>query len=180
MRTADLDHPGLFGNENPFTTTESLPLLVEAQYRIREPWSVGVLYGRSLAGATWGQGPVFGQTIEVDYSVTSVAMMLPAGPRSLQIALGPALHRARSRPGTSGGGQPWSDHWKVGFIAQTRAMMPAGSKVFLDLTVKYSFVGRLVVGPYSATGIGGEVVTFPPTSVQYNHLFVGLGPGLRF
>jgi hypothetical protein len=165
----------------PNTFKMGLPVLVEARYRIREPWSVGVLFGRSLIGQTSGYHDPF-QFVDVDYAVTSVAAVLSAGPRSFQIGLGPALHIARSRRGASEGGQPpaWSDQSKVGFIAQARVTVPAGSRVFLDLTLQYHFVGRVVVGPYSDSGGVGFPVTFPPTSVQYNHWFVGAGPGLRF
>ena len=111
MRAAHLDLSGIFGSESPKTHfREGLPVLVEAQYRIREPWSVGVLLGRSLIGTTHGNGPGF-MSIRANYSVTSVAAMLSAGPRSIQIGLGPALHLARSRSGALGGGQspPWSE-----------------------------------------------------------------------
>jgi hypothetical protein len=178
MRTVGLDQA--FG-----TTTyprsqsgDESRFLVEAQCRIREPWSVGVLLGRSMSGSTTGSGPGLA-LLNVNYGVTSYAAMLSAGPPSIQIGLGPALHRARSRPGIVGDGQPWSDHWKVGFIAQAQAMAPARSRIFLGLTAQYSFVGSVVVGPYTAPGLGPPV-TFPPTSVQYNHWFIGFGPGVRF
>jgi hypothetical protein len=183
MRLAHLDDTcNCLGSLDRFPHTSfkmGLPVLVEARYRIREPWSVGVLFGRSLIGQTSGHHDPF-QFVDVDYAVTSVAAMFSAGPRFIQIGLGPAVHIARSRRGASGGGQPlpWSARSKVGFIAQARATVPADSRFFLDLRLQYHFVGRVIVGPYSDSG--GAGVTFPPSSVQYNHWFVGAGPGLRF
>lgn len=182
MHAAGLDYAGLFGNGYPHSESgDGLPAMVEAQYRIKQPWSVGVLYGRSMIGSTTGNGPNIGPIIRVNYAVTSVAAMLSAGPPFLQIGIGPALHRAKFSQGYPGEPQlQWSEHWKTGFIAQARAMMPTRSRAFLDLTVKYSYVGSVVVGPYSGTDWQGQVLTFPPTSVKYNHWLIGLGPGLRF
>jgi hypothetical protein len=158
--------------------------LVEAQYRIIQPWSVGVLFGRLLNGSTKGNGAPLGKDLEVDYRVTSAAVLLSAGPSDFQIGLGPALHHVQSRPDTTYGSapSPWSDHWKVGFIAEARVIVTARSRVFLDLTVKYSFVGDEVVGPYSSGSdvFGGPPATFPPTSIKCNHWFIGPGLGVRF
>lgn len=158
--------------------------LVEAQYRISQPWSVGVLFGRLLNGSMHGYGVPLGKDLEVDYRVTSAAVLLSAGPSDFQIGLGPALHHVQSRPDTTSGSAPppWADQWKVGFIAEARAMVPARSLGFLDLTVKYSFVGDEVVGPYSSGSdiLGGPPATIPPTRVKFNHWFVGAGFGVRF
>jgi len=166
------------------SSERDVPFPVEAQYRISQPWSVGLLFGRLLNGSTKGSGAVLGKYIAVDYRVTSVAMLLSAGLSDFQIGLGPALHHVQSRPDTTSGHapSPWTDHWKVGFIAEARAMVTARSRVFLDLTIKYSFVGDEVVGPYSSSsGIFGEPpTTFPPTSLKYNHWFIGPGLGVRF
>lgn len=188
MRAAHLDDtsPG-FGSSvgHPFSNTSfaaiGFPVLVEARYLVRQPWSVGVLFSDTPIGSTSGYHDPF-QYVSVDYSVTSVAAMLSAGPRFFQVGLGPALHVARARHGDSSGQPPppWSNHSKLGFIGQARVAVPAGSRAFLDLTLQYRFVGRVVVGPYASSGGAGLPVMFPPTGVQYNHWFVGLGSGLRF
>jgi len=142
-----------------------------------------VLYGRLLNGSTKGSGAFLGKDLAVDYRVTSVAVLLSAGLSDFQIGLGPALHHVQSRPDTTFGyaPSPWTDHWKVGFIAEARAMVTARSRVFLDLTVKYSFVGDEVVGPYSSSsGLFEPPKTFPPTSIKCNHWFIGPGLGVRF
>jgi len=187
MRAAHLDDasPGFGGAVgHPFSNTGfgaiGFAVSVEARYRISQPWSVGVLFNDTPIGMTAGYR-IPSQYVYVDHSVTSVAAMLYAGPRFFQMGLGPALHVARARPGGSSGPPPsWSNTSKLGFIAQARAAVPAGSPVFLDLTLQYRFVGRVVVGPYAASGGVGVPATFPPTGVRYNHWFVGVGTGLRF
>lgn len=187
MRAAHLDDasPGLGSPVgHPFSNTGfaaiGFPALIEVRYRIREFWSLGVLFSDTPIGATLGYREP-SHYLSVDHSVTSVAAMLSAGQRFFQMGLGPALHVARARPGgNSAQPPPWSNSSKLGFIAQARAAVPAGSRVFLDLTLQYRFVGRVVVGPYASSGGVGFPVTFPPTGVQYNHWFVGVGTGLRF
>ena len=180
------DEPGLFGGSLAYPSSErDGPFPVEAQYRISQPWSVGVLYGRLLNGSTKGSGAFLGKDLAVDYRVTSVAVLLSAGLSDFQIGIGPALHHVQSRSDTTFGfaPSPWTDHWKVGFIAEARAMVTARSRVFLDLTVKYSFVGDEVVGPYSSSSgfLNSEPpTTFPPTSIKFNHWFIGPGLGVRF
>lgn len=176
MHAAHLDYDAW--NVDYPVSHDEMPLLAEAQCRVSTTWFVGVLYGRSLAGDTAGSGTGFA-FLRINYSLTSLATMLTRASPPFQVGLGPALHRARSRPGSPGLEMtPWSEHWKVGFIAQARAMEPARSRLFLHLTVKYSFVGSVAVGPYPIGGLGPPT-TLPPTSVQYNHWLIGGGLGLR-
>ena len=187
MRAANLDDtsPG-FGSpiEHPFSAQGfaaiGFPKSVVVQYRAKAPWSVGVLFSRTPIGETLGYRDPF-QYLFVDYAVTSVAAVLSAGSRSFQIGVGPSLHTAQARQVLGGGGppQPWSGHSKLGLVAQARAAVPVGSRLFLNLTLEYRFIGRASVGPYTSEGLG-DPVTFPSTSVQFNHWFVGVGPGLRF
>jgi hypothetical protein len=160
---------------------DAVPVLVEAQYQIRGPWSVGVLFSHMPIGGTHGYHDPH-QLASIEYKVTSVAAMVSAGPPAFQIGLGPALHTAQER-GELRSSQmgPWRNHSTLGFIAQARARSPARWRVFLDLTAGYRFVGRAAVGPYATSaGRWDTVTTFPSTNVRYNHWFIGAGPGLRF
>lgn len=186
MRHAGLsDTCPCFGSlvAHPFSNTGfmsiGLPVLLEVEYRTREPWSLAATFSRTPVGSTSGyRDPL--QFVGVEYGVYSAGLSINAAYRMVQAGIGPAVYIPLARE-ESDPQRPWSHHTKVGFVAGGRTAVPAGARFFVEVRAEYRFVGRVDVGPYTASlPITGAAATLPSTPVRYNHWFVGFGPGVRF
>jgi hypothetical protein len=164
--------------QHPFSNTGlgaiGTPQSLGFQYRIRQPWSVGVVVSSAPIGETLGYHDPF-QFIAIDHAVRSYGVTASAAFRILRVGIGPAVHVARAR--TSG---PWESHIKFGFIAEAGLRLPTRSRFFFDVGLQYRYAGSVTLSPITSSGITGQTSTFSPSNVRFNHWFIGVGPGVRF
>ncbi len=169
--------------EHPFSRTGS--------GEIGTVWMLAVhraIGPRLLAGVTVSDAPIgltFGWrnpalSLDLQYSVATVAPMLSYElSKAVRLGAGPAVYRTEVRQERSGGGfLKTQSATKVGGLVELGVSLPADSRVCVALSVQYRLVGRMTIGPFEST-LGQSSATFPATSVSYDHVFFGVGVGVR-
>jgi hypothetical protein len=158
---------------------DRLPLALDLQYRVRGPWAVGFLLIDAPMRETFGYSATPVLPLSLHSRVRSVGAIAAWKSRAMRVGVGPAWHISRVRR-SSLPFELWNTHSQLGLVTQVSMSLPVESRFYVDFGLQYHFVGRTMVSQHTFTsGIGPNLV-FPATSVQFNHWFVGIGPGIRF
>jgi hypothetical protein len=179
MRRADFDDtsPAFFfpGSAHPRSNGNVGSIWLHAQYLLRPQWEVGVSYDNTTIGRTIGFHEP-GQYLFVHDSVTEVNAVVSRIFGPARVGIGPAWYAARAHEDN---GQS-TDRSRFGVTTETGLKVPARTRLYLDVNIRYSYVGRVSVGPFTPPAPQGAASQFPETEVHFSHWFIGLGPGLRF
>jgi hypothetical protein len=193
MRASGFDEPGggcVFGIcfppvEHPFSNTGfgsiGFPFALQIDHRLpNRRWGLSVLVGRTPIGQTMGLHAPY-TSLYIDYAVDSLGFMPTLEWKGLAVGVGPALHIARTRDADpQDGPHGWEHHAKFGALVQGRLMYPARSRLFLDLSGQYRYVGNVDVGPITPEALLEPAATFPASRASFNHGHVAVGLGVRF
>lgn len=201
MRASGFDQPGggcVFGlcfpvtqyprSDTGLSRSRGFPFALQIDRRLsNHRWGLSVLVGRTMLGETDGQhAPLTTMTtttyLTIDYGVDNVGFMATLERRGFAVGAGPALYIARVRDGDRlrGAPQAWEHHPKLGALAQGRMMLPARSRLFLDASGQYRYVGTVDVGPIRPRTDFDPGATFPRSRASFSHWLVALGGGVRF
>ena len=190
MRTSGFadTSPAFFGAPitHPFSDssfgTIGFPMMLEIDYAIHPPWNVGVIVARTPIGETNGFNQTSNEYVSVQYAASTVGAVVTRTFRSFKVGAGPAFHSTRTRAGANDGsdGGPWSSDSRFGLIALGSVKTPAQTRVYLDLSFQYRYVGRAPYGPFASSFFNGRGTVLPGLSAQFSHWFIAFGPGVRF
>jgi hypothetical protein len=175
-----------FGCSPPTGFPKSLPprdgFLLSARYRwtdgfglavsVAEQSSLGRTMGYQEGGYTTALDPRVGTLALTVFYETRHRLRVEAGPGLFRIwhdiavqGLQAFEHRTDSRLGAVGGvGLEW----------------PRNSRIFVDVSGQYRWVGDVSVGPWNVRAdYGGETARFPGAKFSLNHAILAFGIGLR-
>jgi hypothetical protein len=180
--------PAFFGDSitHPFSDssfgTIGFPMMFQIDYAVHPPWNVGVIVARTPIGFTNGFNHTSNDYVSVEYGASTVGALVTRTFHSFKVGAGPAIHSTRTRapvPDGSGGGS-WSSNSRLGLIALGGVKTPAQTRVYLDLSFQYRYVGRASYGPFASSFFNGRGTVLPPFSAQFSHWMIAFGPGVRF
>lgn len=157
-------------------------------YKLTNGNSLGLIYSVSNIGSTTGhQRDLSTYYLTIDYSVRQIATIYSIQFNNVQIGLGPAFYSIQLWDEHRGRSEPVQQHNKVGLLFDGSISIPADSHLYLELKAQYRLTGKVEIGPFQETGFyfdDGEFITtykeFPSSKVNYDHIFIGLGLGVRF
>jgi hypothetical protein len=171
----DIPHPV----SDPGFEVSGPATLLEMHYRVRTPWTLGLTVSRIPMGQTRGYRADGFQYLDIQYQSVTGDVVLSRDLGPVRLGAGPAWHRARVRESTGPVEQPWTSTSRIGFVLATGARLPTTTRVYLDLSVQYRYVGSVSVGPITSASPFSSA-TLPATEVRFNYWVIGFGPGIRF
>jgi hypothetical protein len=159
-----------------------MPTASEVNYHLRDSWNLGLVFSHTPIGETSGYRAAGAQFLFVEYETITAGVVASRHYGPFRVAAGPALHRVRVRQVTGGLDGPWVSQSGLGFVALAGARLPKETRVYLDLSLQYGYVGSRSIGPFMAlpAGPGTGATLLPVSDAQFSHWIVGFGPGIRF
>lgn len=147
----------------------------KATYHIDSSYGISLTYSGSDFGYTRGYNSNVGR-LNIEHSLRSVSPQLTLGVYDIiSLGAGPALYFLKIRDTKI---DTFQKHNKIGADISLNFRIPKKSLFFVTLDLNFKWVGTYSVGPYSKS-FNDTVETFRETKVNYNHLSVGYGFGLR-
>jgi len=139
------------------------------------PWLVlGTFYSENPIGMTMGHNDISGY-LDLNYSVNTFATIAWLKYGLLSIGGGPALYFTKTWEDYSNNS---SDKTNLGFVIDLELTYPSYSSFFIAAIVQYRIMKNTIIGPFEI-GYHDNKSIFPTTEVSYNHLFIGVGTGIR-
>jgi hypothetical protein len=157
------------------------PFALQVNRRLSERGvGLSLVVSRTPLGQTIGEHAPLTE-LTIDYGVDSIGVMATLERRGFGIGAGPAVHVARVRDGDPQfGARPWERHTRLGALFQGRVLLPARSRLFVDASAQYRYVGAVDVGPLTPRAIFEPAAVFPKSSASFSHWLIALGGGVRF
>lgn len=170
---------GLFGGPtaHPFSRIPSISWVTALRYSMSPLIDLGLIISNAPMWETHGySNPDF--FLYINSSVFTIA---PTASLKfidiLHFGIGPALFVTTVNQG--GGLEDISQSaTKVGFLLDAGLAVPARSSFFFNVSLQYRLVGKVTIGPY-VSRLSNDGKTMPSSNVNYNHLFIAAGMGLR-
>jgi hypothetical protein len=184
MRGAHFDgtDPGFFGfggQAHPITFDWGPGVFAEIRVPVARRFCAGLLFTDPSRGSVTGYNPG-ARYLDVDYLARTVApvilfRLLPV----VHVGIGPGFTRAVINSGLDNQGT--REHTKTGAVVLVDLETPTFAHLSGVLHVEYQRIGSVVAGPYDVVGIfDRQSVTFPATSLNLDHGFIGAGLAVRF
>ena len=182
MILADFDKrsPGFFGpgKKHPFSDPQP-SWVIGVNYFFKRPFTIGMLFSNTHIRKTRGYHSQ-ASYLWVDSSVITIAPILSVNNEIIRIGMGPALHIAQAWNSRSNAiASQRGNYTRFGFIINLGLRVPEDTRFFGEFNILYRKVGTATIGPFTATGLADFTAILPATKVNYNHLFIGLGFGIR-
>lgn len=149
-------------------------------YIFKSPFAIGIL-------TSYAQGVTKGRNyhilegnyrdgteiiLDVNYSILTLAPLVSVQASWFKFGVGGTLNYISTY-------YQEDRYWKLGLILDTGLIIPfKGQPFFGEIVFQYRSIGEFEIGPYTATG-GAYSATFPTSNVNYSHIFLGLGVGIR-
>lgn len=173
---------GWFGGGSPGKVyPKSNPVIggiLGLHYMLKSPFAAGILVsfaqgvtkGRHYEGGYWTRDTEI--YLDVNYSILTFAPLVSVQASWFKLGVGGALHYI-------GTYHQRDKCWKLGFLVDSGLIIPfKGKPYFGEVIFQYRSMGEIKIGPYIATEESYSV-TFPVSRVNYSHIFVGVGVGIR-
>ena len=174
--------PGWFsssGVKYPLTH-KGISWMISVKRYLKYPFSIGIFAGNIYYGETKGRMSSVGY-LSIKCSAFSVAPIISINSYDIiSIGIGPSFYLVKASKDTysSNGENNNLSKTKLGFLIDFGLRIPKKSRFFFELNAQYRYVGKAEIGPFTAGYDNTE--TLPNISVNYNHLFIGCGFGVRF
>jgi len=188
MINADFDYmippsrPGP-GQKHPYSETGlgdyGFPWTINADYLIGDVIKIGVLMSNTMIGGTTGRHFDPNVSLEMKYTVLTLSpLILLQVHDMISIGLGPALfinHTGQIRERD----ESTIDRVKhLGILSEVKIVYPQQTRLFLELTGHYRYMGTSEIDPFQIEHTGGTL-TFPSFESNFSHFYLGLGFGIR-
>jgi hypothetical protein len=176
--------PSLFGwggSVHPISRTNQSSWVLNFRRSLKSPYSIIIIVGNSNLGITDGYNINAG-SLSLQSSVFTYAPIISINSLDkIRIGIGPSLYTTKTwkSSGSNSEQQEVFSSTNVGALIDFGLILMNKSKIFLELSVQYRVVGKTEVGPFTAENFGSSAV-LPNSSLNYNHLLVGIGIGIRF
>lgn len=168
----DIIHPKSYTGIGQLGT----PWLISLKYYYSKTIVLGAFYSENPIGMTMGYNN-FGY-LDLDYSVNTIATMTWLKYGILSIGGGPALFFTKISDNYGYDENNSLDDTLTGFVFECGVTYPAYTTFYISAMAQYRLMGDILIGPF-ATGSHDDESIFPITEVSYNHLFIGVGAGIR-
>ncbi len=162
--------------EHPFSTSGGSQTF-EVHYLFKDHFSVGAVWSRSELGETLGYHSP-GCFMFIDGSTATYAALVAINSDGFRLGLGPSWNRIKANRTDASSPEGSKVVNRLGLLFYASLCFPARSRVFVQLQAQYRFVGKMTVGPYTASFMDNSA-TFPSTKASYNHAVIGIGLGFR-
>ena len=169
----DIIHPKSYTGIGQLGT----PWLISLKYYYSKTIVLGGFYSENPIGMTMGYNDLSGY-LDLNYSVNTVATMAWLKYGVLRIGVGPALYFTKMCENYDFENKNTSDVTSPGFVFECGITYPAYTAFYISGIAQYRLLGSTLVGPFEIGSHDNKSI-FPPTEVSYNHLFVGVGMGIR-
>jgi len=154
------------------------PWMISLNYYYKSDLLMGAIYSENPIGRTWGYDDNKND-LNIYYSVNTLTAMARYKYENLIICLGPSILFTKAYKDEIQNGNENHKGTKIGFVAEVGIAYPEHSAFFVSMIAQYRFVGDVNVGPFEA-GDQKNNSLLPVLNINYNHLFVGFGAGIRF
>ncbi len=172
---------GSSGTDHPYTENFIPSWMISVKYYLKSPFSIGIAGGNTNLGSTHGYKiETWGNSLYVDYTVFHISPVFSYNSYDIvRIGIGPAVYFTKAWESSSHpeGIDVEYKHTKVGFLIDFGFRIPKKSRFFFELNGQYRYVGKAEIGPFNENPYRDEL---PETTVNYNHVFIGGGFGVRF
>jgi hypothetical protein len=176
--------PGFFGGPvaHPFSRTGlgeiGTPWMIALQYSIIPHLLLGVTLSNAPIGMTLGyRDPLL--FLFINYSIFTIAstasLRLTDG---LHLGVGPSVYIAESHQDNVGKIVDRKSTVKLGILLDIGLSIPARSRFFGVVSFQYRYVGKVDTGPFKATP-DNSAAMMPASRVNFNHIFIAAGVGVR-
>jgi hypothetical protein len=183
MRAAEFDKrsPAFFwgsGVNHPFSSGR-VSWMVGIKYYLQYPFSIGIFLSNTHLGETYGYHDQ-AKFINIDNSAFIIAPIISINSYDIiRIGIGPALYFTKAwEPIGASSKADHFKHTKIGFILDIGLRIPKETLLFGEINIQYRKVGTAVIGPFVAEYFD-KIAVLPKTDVNYDHLFIGVGVGIR-
>ncbi|MCD4664276.1 MAG: hypothetical protein K8R68_03325 [Bacteroidales bacterium] len=168
------------GTDYPYSENFQPSLLMSIKYYLKAPYAIGIVGGYTKLGSTHGYKiDNFGHYLYIDYSAYNISSIFSYNLYDIvKIGIGPSVYFTKAWESYD---HPEGDnveykHTKVGFLVDFGLRIPKKTLFFFELKGQYKYVGKAEIGPFNENPYRDEL---PKTKVNYNHLFIGVGFGVR-
>lgn len=158
----------------PNSYMDELSYMLSLHYKINPLISYELILSRTNLGMTDGlhaDGPF----LRIDNFAQTIASIAIVRWNSFRLGIGPAFYILGSQEKKD----ERNSSYKFGLIIDLSWVSSQNSRIFIDIKTQYRIIGKSEIGPYEATRLD-MLAMFPAARVNYNHLFIGLGLGIRF
>ena len=163
--------------ETDFPKTYSdLTWMGKITYHHHPNYGLSLLYSVDKFGETVGYSSSVGK-LGIEHEMQSISTQLTIGFYDIiSLSAGPSLHTLRIKESSF---VSYEKSRKLGADMDLTLRFPKKSLFFVSADIHYKWAGNYSVGPYSKS-LNNSTVTFQETKVNYNHLTVAYGFGVRF
>jgi len=168
------------GTDHPYTNFKS-SWMISAKYNLKSLFSIAIVGGRTNLGSTHGYKiGTWGHYINIDYSLFNISPIFSVNSNDIvRIGVGPSVYFTKAWESSYNYGEDDVEymHAKVGFLIDFGLRFPKKSLFFFELNGQYRYVGKSEIGPFNENPYRDAL---PKTEVNFNHLFISGGFGVRF